>query len=219
MAVRAAGAAARGYPDAMAAGDVFRWRRVPARALALALAALLLTACAGVAPEPVPEAITVAPPGDLQLVEALQAPDRHRGARVRWGGTIIGVERDEPGNARVEVLERRLDDGGRPLPGSASDGRFVILAAPSVDPALYERGGDVTVAGVLEQAVDGRIGDRPVRLPVVRVEQFVRWEPRWRDHPYYHDPWHGPHVRFGVGIGHGGFYHPGYWHHPHGYRW
>jgi outer membrane lipoprotein len=196
-------------------------RQPPPGILACIVLFLLQAGCAGLEPEPVPEAIVIPPAGDLQLVEAGQSPDDHLGTRVRWGGTIIRVERDASGNSRVEVVERRLDDTGRPLPGSPSDGRFIILAAPSVDPDLYARGGEVTVAGVLADAVDGRIGDAPTRLPVVRVEQFVRWEPRWRSHPYYYDPWYGPHYRFGVGIGHGFHhpYHPGFWHHPYYHGW
>jgi len=189
------------------------------------LAAALLAGCAGAPPQPVPEAVRSAPPGDLQLVEARQDPQRHLGARVRWGGTVIRVERDATGNARVEVLERRLDEDGRPLPGAPSDGRFVVFAAPSVDPDLYRRGAELTVAGVLEPPVEGRVGTATVELPVVRVEAFQRWARRWSHHPYHYDPyydpyyhpWYGPRVRFGVGVGirhlhlhHGFRHHPGF---------
>ena len=155
------------------------------------------------------------PPGDLQLVEARQAPERHRGARVRWGGTVVATRRDDAGNTRVEVVERRLDDRGRPRPGSASDGRFVILAAPEVDSSLYLRGNEITVAGILDGTVDGSIGEQPQHFPVVRVEDFVRWESRWPYHAY--DPWYGPRVRFGVGIGHYRHHHGHY--HGHPYWW
>lgn len=183
---------------------------------ALVLAALVLSGCAGVQPQPVPERITRPPTGDLQLAEVRGAPERFLGSPVRWGGTVIEVERDAAGNARVQVLERRLDGEGRPIPGSASDGRFLILAAPDVDPDLYPRGAELTVAGTVREQQSVRIGDRSVAVPRVQVEVFQRWEPVWQaspyDDPYYYPypypypwygpPWYGPRVRFGVGIGH-----------------
>lgn len=187
------------------------------------LAVVLLCGCAGQPREPVPERIAAPPPGDLQLVEVRQDPQAHVGAPVRWGGTVIGSGRDADGNVRVQVVERRLDDAGRPLPGSPSDGRFVIRAAPDVNPDLYARGNDVTVAGTLDTPVDARVGDGTARLPVVRVEAFMLWGPYWRTDPWYpyghgvwfpygHGaPWYGPYRHFGPG------HLPPHLHHPHGW--
>ena len=185
--------------------------RRAARCAALALP-VLLAGCAGAPERPVPQAIREPPGGDLQLVEARQAPERYIGSRVRWGGTVVWVQRDAGGIATVEVLERRLDAGGRPLPGSASDGRFVIRAAPDVDSSLYRRGNDITVAGTVEAVIDGRIGDETVRLPVVRVDAFALWPPLYHPDPWYpygypyrygYDPWfYGPRAHFGIGAGH-----------------
>jgi len=174
-------------------------RRLPGGARhAGALAALLLGACATVPQQPVPQDIRHPPAGDLQLVEARQDPERHLGSTVRWGGTVVAVERDAGGNARVEVLERRLDEDGRPLPGSASDGRFVIRAAPEVDQSIYRRGSEITIAGTLEGVTDGRIGEEAVRLPVVRVHNFVQWPSYWRRYPYaYPYPLYYPYSPYG----------------------
>ena len=66
--------------------------------------------------------------GDLQLVEVTVNPQLHTGATVRWGGNVIQVDHDSTGNALIQVIERRLDTDGRPIEGSASDGRFMISA-------------------------------------------------------------------------------------------
>lgn len=208
--------------------------RAPARARprsvdlpgVLALTALVLSGCAGMQPLPVPERITQPPTGDLQLAEVRGDPARFVGSPVRWGGTVLEVEHDAAGNARVQVVERRLDGEGRPIPGSASDGRFLILATPEVDPDLYPRGAEITVAGTVREQQSVRIGDRTVAVPRVQVEVFQRWEPVWQtspyDDPYYYPwygppwygpPWYGPRVRFGVGIGHPAY--PG-WYGGHG---
>ncbi len=191
------------------------------RALAALGLALLLSGCASRPERPIPERISAPPAGDLQLVEARRDPQTYVGAAVRWGGHVVAVERDDAGNARVQVLERRLDDSGRPMPGSPSDGRFLIFATPDVDPGLYARGAEITVAGTLQAPVSASIAQRPEQLPVVRVEAFALWEPRWYPDPYhdhwpyhgYGHPWYGPRVHFGIGISH--LRH----HHPFGHRW
>ena len=136
------------------------------------------------------------------------------GTAIRWGGHVIDVVRDDSGNARVQVLERRLDGDGRPLPGSPSDGRFIIEATPSVDPDLYTPGAAITVAGTITGVLDASVGNVRVRLPVVRVREFMHWEDAWGGDPYgYPAPWYGPRVHFGVGISNfqagPGHHHPG----------
>jgi outer membrane lipoprotein len=184
------------------------WRRRAAGLLG-ALAALTLAACAAVPPEPLPARIVQPPTGDLQLAEVRGDIARFLGAPVRWGGTVIAVDRDSAGNARVQVVERRLDGEGRPIPGSASDGRFLIAAAPEVQPELYRRGAEITVAGSVSEAQQVHIGERTVSVPRVQVDVFQRWEPVWRGypyddpfyHPWYGPPWYGSRMHFGVGHG------------------
>lgn len=185
----------------------------------MGLVATVLSSCA--TPQaPLPDAIRLAPPGNLQLVEARQDIEQHLGASVRWGGTVVTVRRDDAGNAEVEILERKLGESGRPRPAGPSDGRFLVRATTEVDPVLYREGSDVTVAGVLERSVEGRIGDQPAVFPVVRVEQFVRWQAAWRryDPYYYYDPWYyGPWVGYGRHYGH--LHRPYFGHYYHPYRW
>jgi outer membrane lipoprotein len=207
----------------------YRPLRVRAARLLLVLALAALAGCVGPPPQPLPARIVQAPVGDLQLAEVRGGVAQHLGAPVRWGGTVVSVERDGAGNARVQVVQRQLDSDGRPLPGSASDGRFLILAAPDVNPDLYAPGAELTVAGTLADEQTVRIGERAVNVPRVQVEVFQRWEPLWLgspyDDPYYHPgyghpyghPWYGPRVHFGVGLGHHpyGWYrgglHPWWW--------
>ena len=100
------------------------------------------------------------------------------------------------------MLERRLDDRGRPLPGSPSDGRFAIRAAADEDPERYRRGNEITVSGTVEGSVASRIGNEQQRLPLVRVQTYVLWPRRWYP-PYDYDPWYyGPRWHLGIGVGH-----------------
>lgn len=200
--------------------------RVAVRLVAV-LTLALLVGCAGPQPEPLPVRVVQPPAGDLQLAEVLGGVSRYVGAPVRWGGTVVEVQRDSAGNAHVQVVERRLDGDGRPIPGSPSDGRFLILAAPQVQHGLYERGTAVTIAGTVADQQDIRLGDRTITVPRVQVEVFKHWQPIWYGSPYedpFYDPWYGPwygpwhgppwygpRARFGFGIGH----HSG-WYRGHG---
>lgn len=171
-------------PEAVESDEVCRLagRRVRARivnsrrALLRLLAVPLLAGlggCAGLAP-PLPAGIAAPPPGNLQLVEVLRDIPAHVGARVRWGGNVVLVTAEAGGARRIEVLERKLDAGGEPIQYSPSDGRFVIRAAPSVDPARYAIGAEITVAGTVRGAVKDSTG---ATVPLVEVASFVDWAP------------------------------------------
>jgi len=160
-----------------------------------------LSGCALPESRPIPAVILTPPPGDLQLIETSADPQKHAGATVRWGGNVIHFERDGAGNALIQVVERRLDADGRPIEGSASDGRFMIKATADVDPEFYARDRIITVSGTIDGGVTARIGEQTLSMPVVHVSEFMLWLPRYRYDPYwrhYDDHWYGPRVRFGV---------------------
>jgi len=117
------------------------------------------------------------------------------GERVRWGGTIstVVVRQDE---TCMQIVARPLDERARPRLVDRSDGRFWACSQGFLDPEIYARGRSVTVVGRLTEVREERIGERPYRFPVVRVEQLVLWPrsartqvryitPGW----YWWDPW------------------------------
>ncbi|MCA8966152.1 MAG: Slp family lipoprotein [Planctomycetes bacterium] len=191
--------------------------RILLQRAALVAVAAWLAGCA--ASEPLPATITNVPVGNVQLVEVMRDVQgaAEAGVFVRWGGTVVDLADEGGGITRVEVLERKLQAGGRPTTHGASDGRFVIRAAPEVDPWRYRIGSEVTVAGTVEGAVTLASGEP---APVLRVTDFVRWQeplPPYRPYPWYYDdplwgpgPWyynrwypHYPrhHLHYGVGVG------------------
>ena len=176
-----------------------------ARNFVLALALILLytgalSGCVVTDPVPIAATIRVPPQGDLQLVETSANPASHVGASVRWGGNVIAVEHDSAGNALIQVIERRLDAQGRPIEGSASDGRFVIKASAAVDRQFYARDRMITVAGTIDGNATVHIGEKTLALPVVHVKEFMLWVPNLRDRPHwrhYDDYWYEPRIGFG----------------------
>ena len=188
-----------------------------ARSTGWLVAAALLVVGGCAAEAPLPEAITHAPPGNVQLVEVLGDIGAAVGTRVRWGGSVVEILAEPDGVTRIEILERKLDAGGQPLNHGPSDGRFAIRAAPEVSSGRYGLGSEVTVAGEVQGAVESSIGGL---VPLLLVEHYVRWLPPaypyyyyddplygpgpWCCGPWYYDRWYpyrGPRYRMGVGVG------------------
>lgn len=143
----------------------------------IALAALLASGCATV-PEPLR--------GDFAPPTPEESGDQHVDQRVRWGGSIVDTR---PGEAEtcIEVLARALDDRARPRSGDANQGRFLACRDGFEDPAVFERGRDITVIGTLTGFVEGRIGDFRYIYPRVSADTLFLWGEERPVH-YYHDP-------------------------------
>lgn len=161
----------------------------PALAPILTLTAVLLLAGCAALRRPLPADITRPPPRNLQLTEVQADIRAYRGAHVRWGGTVVQVAAAAGGATRVEILDRTLDAAGRPIMRPASNGRFIVEAAPKAKVRIYRIGSLVTVAGVVGGAARSSLGRR---VPVVRVAHVVRW--RWQPssvpaYPCYGSPW------------------------------
>jgi outer membrane lipoprotein len=157
--------------------------------------ALVLTGCA----TSLPPLIANPPPTEVDPWTVGAEPERHAGAQVRWGGTIVAVE-NRAGTTDVEVVSRPLGSNGRPDDVPRSGGRFIAAALGFLDPALYAPGAQLTVAGTVEGTVVRPIGEYPYRFPVVRVEALHLWTPlaapvpqHWQGPIWYPDPfWPGP---------------------------
>jgi outer membrane lipoprotein len=171
------------------------------RRVRLALLGLALAGCATAAA--VPDELLDTVDRSLTLAALRQAPEPPVGARVMLGGEILATI-PRPGETEVEVLGRRLRDGGAPEWSDVSDGRFLFRTTRFLDPAVYAPGRRVTVVGSVTGAETRRIGELPYRYPVLAAERIVLWPrpvarpgpPPW---PYplhpYHDPfWDWPRV-------------------------
>lgn len=177
------------------------------------LAIMLLAACAN---RPVPLAVETPPVNDVQLAEVIRAPADFTDADVRWGGTILSSER-RGDRLRVQVLQRFLEENGRPDPGGPSDGRFFADVTAHEDTDDYSRGRFITVAGTLQKPVQKQINEQTEQtLPLVAAREHYTWRnhDRNRDHyrPYHRFP---PYMPFYGPYYYPPYYHP-YYHHDRG---
>lgn len=150
------------------------------------LACSFLTACAGL-----PSAVRNVPVEDVSYKEASQNLDRYKGTSVRWGGLIIDVDNQE-NYTLVQVLSYPLNFYGRPQVTKPSEGRFVIKSSEFLDPAIYEKDREITVAGALEGNIDRTVGNKTVHVPLIMSAAHYLW-------PIYQTP------PYGYGYGYGGY--------------
>ncbi len=162
----------------------------------LPFAFMLLTACSNL-----PPAIEDPPAYDLSYQEATLNIGKYKNAPVRWGGTIVEVE-NEPNFSALQILAYPLGSNGRPDLDETSPGRFVMKSATLLDPAVYTKNKQITVAGALTGTAERKIGNRTVQLPLVSANQLHVWE-----EIDYYSPYYGGYGGWGYGFGYGaGFY-------------
>lgn len=144
---------------------------------------------------------------DLRFESVNQDPSEYAGETVIVGGYVLET-RNLDAETRLLVLQAPLTMRDEPKSSDLSKGRFTVVYDGFLDPAVYERGRKVTVAGTVigEEAV--RINDYTLTIPLLGAREIFLWDkPEWPGRYYYYDPyyrWPDPH-----------FYH---WRHPR-YYW
>ncbi len=144
----------------------------PFRIVALALAALLLAACA-TQPQPLQ--------GEFARISPQDAVERDiTGAMVRWGGRIIRTE-PRPDRTCFEVISTQLSANGRPYWASDDTwGRFIACRTGFYDPALFQPNREVTFTGRIEGYEDRKVEEYVYKFPRVAADVVYLWPQRER---------------------------------------
>ena len=174
----------------------------------LSICILLLSACSNL-----PPAIEDPPLYDLSYSEATRNIAQYKEAPVRWGGVIIDVE-NEQNFSIVQVLYYPLNSYGRPRLDKPNEGRFLIKSPQFLDPAVYTKDTEITVAGTLKGDIERKVGNKTLRLPLISSTVIYLW-PDYGPGNYYG---YGGYGGFGYGYPYYGYYgyYPYYWG---GYYW
>lgn len=152
------------------------------------LPTLMLGACAT---QP-PAGLSTGPFTDITPLAA--QTQNFAGNKVRWGGTIASVspKKDE---TCFQLVSHALDSSARPEEEDKSEGRFMACATGFYDPAIYAVGREVTVTGMLQPPVSGKIGEYEYRFPLVSAETIYLWPKREVRQNYpapYYPIWYSP---------------------------
>jgi outer membrane lipoprotein len=162
---------------------------------------LLLTACSGI-----PTAIENPPKLDLSYSSVVQNIKQYKDAPIRWGGIIIDIENEQQ-YSLVQVLLYPLNGYGRPRLDLANEGRFFIKSPDFLDPLIYKKDTEITVAGTLSGTLDKTIGKKVLAIPVIASTVMQLW-PKYDNRNYY---------GYGANFGYGGYPYYGYGYNP--YYW
>jgi len=148
---------------------------------------LLLAACSNL-----PPAIENPPLYNISYSEAARSIAHYKDAPVRWGGIVIDVE-NEQNFSLIQILYYPLNSYGRPQLDKPSGGRFLIKSPEFLDPAVYTKDTEITVAGTLKGEIERAVGNKTLRLPLISTTVIHLW-------PTVPDNYYG----YG-GYGYGGF--------------
>ncbi len=121
------------------------------------------------------------------------APDDYKGKMFILGGIIVNTRVTEQG-ALIEALYVPVDSYGYLKEGARLQGRF-LAAYPGtkelLDPVIYKKGREVTLAGVFVDIRKGRIDEMDYSYPVFEIRQIYLWkEPRYYYYPPYYYPYY-----------------------------
>ncbi|SFM93840.1 Slp family lipoprotein [Thermodesulforhabdus norvegica] len=125
--------------------------------------------------------------------ELLRNPGMYRGKTVILSGIILECRVVSDGTV-CEILQVPAKPGSRPENADRSEGRFIARSQRFLDPAIYARGRQVTVGGVVSGEERKMVGEREYRYPVIDVEEIHLWPPE-KEAPTYvcpswcSDPW------------------------------
>lgn len=122
--------------------------------------------------------------------------DDYKGRTVILGGSIIEV-RNLVDETVLTILQSPLTTGERPESRDRSEGRFILSHPGFLDPAVFQKDRELTVAGIVEGVRTEKIDEVPYAYLTLKSLQIHLWEhdDGYRD-AYYYDPWcHSIHGR------------------------
>jgi outer membrane lipoprotein len=112
---------------------------------------------------------------NVTFASVFKNPDAYRGKVVVWGGVIISASNLKEGTL-IEVLEKPLGFQKRPSGGDETGGRFLALYDGYLDTAVFAKGREVTVAGVIQGGRTKRLDEIDYRYPLIAIKEIHLWK-------------------------------------------
>ena len=151
---------------------------------------------------------------DMRASALTEAPDIYRGKLFIMGGKIVNTKATEAGSM-IEAVYVPVDAIGF-LKDVRGGSRFLALYPKDkgfLDPMIYTRNREITLAGEFLEARHGKIDDMEYAYPLFEIKELYLWEERssgyyfimappyppfypspryynpWYYNPWYYDPW------------------------------
>ena len=126
------------------------------------------------------------------LAEVRQNPEKFDNNTIIVGGEIISVINHENQATTLLVLDRPLDDNERPEEWQNGQGRFMVHTRDFLDPEVYVKGRQVTVAGIVTGIEMATVGKANYPYVALTARQIYLWPWRYRPYTYPSYPNWGP---------------------------
>jgi len=123
--------------------------------------------------------------------ELQKTPDAYVSEVVMLGGKILEIKVSST-SSELTVLQLVLGRSGRPANLDQSEGRFLVRSEQFLDPATYQKGMLLTVAGILKGSEIRAIDSLDYVYPIVEAIEIKLWPKEIRTQPAFH---------FGFGVG------------------
>jgi len=143
---------------------------------------------------------------NISFDELRANPDVYKGRLYVLGGLIAETRFTENGS-QLEVLSVPVDSSGYLMENERSNGRFLAVYPKDkglLDPIVYKKGREVTLAGEFREIRKGRIDEMEYDYPVFEIRQIHLFEEQqyynrypypyypYYPYPYLYDPYWGP---------------------------
>lgn len=146
---------------------------------------------------------------DFSFAYLRETPEVFKGKLFILGGLISETKLTEKG-AQIEALYVPVTSYGYLRSGARQEGRFQALYPKSrgiLDPLVYKKGREVTLAGEFIEARKGKIDEMEYLFPVFEIREIYLWEERkdyywpayypyyyypYYSYPFLYDPWGRP---------------------------
>ena len=159
----------------------------------LYLFCFLLAACTSL-----PQAMWDANVVDIPYSQATQNIDIHKDTPVRWGGIIISIKNLE-NFSLVQTIYYPLNYLGRPNLNGPHRGLFVFKNAKFLDPAVYVRGKEITVVGILNGGIKLTTGEKVIQVPLLLSKATHLWPEYYHKDYYDEGGYSGRYAGLGLG--------------------
>ncbi len=121
--------------------------------------------------------------------EALKEnPSAHEGQMVLLAGVIV-KNTNTPTGATLEVYQTEMDWEDRPIHTDISKGRFLVEYGHFLDPEIYSKKREITVAGKVLGVKLLKLGEMEYPYPVIGAQAIHLWK-KIKPLPYDPYPWY-----------------------------
>jgi len=130
---------------------------------------------------------------DIPFSSIKENIDKYKGTVFVLGGVIVETKNTEEGSI-IEAMHVPIDKYGNIVDTDRSSGRFMAIDRGYLDPLIYKKRREITIAGELIGIRKKKIGEIEYTYPLFAIKELHLWkeEKGYSYYYYYHPPYPYP---------------------------